>query len=376
MIIAVNTRCLIEGRMDGIAWYTKEIFERIVRAHPEHRFLFLFDRPYSETFIFADNITPLVIPPPARHPVLWYLWYEWMLPRVLKRHNVDLFVSPDNLQSLRTSVPTTVVIHDLSFEHFPMDVPWATRRYYTSRIRKGAHHARSIVTVSEASRDDIVDTYNVDTSKIFVAPPAVRETLTPTPPAEQGEVKKRWAQGEDYFIILGTVQPRKNHERMFAAFEAFKRQTQSPMKLVIVGHKGWQNEGIHQALQAMEFREDVITTGKVDHSELSALLGSATACLFASTFEGFGMPIIEAQHVGVPAITSNVSSMPEAAGDAALLVDPFSVESITEAMMRITSDPDLRQHLITRGYDNVRRFSWDHSASVVWDAMMRSVSHV
>ena len=122
MRIAINTRFLLKDKLEGIGWFTFEVVKQLVTNHPEHEFIFLFDRPYDKSFVFAKNVTPVVINPPARHPLLWYWWFEWSVPYALKKHKIDLFFSPDGYLSLKTNVPTVIVMHDLAFEHHPEDV--------------------------------------------------------------------------------------------------------------------------------------------------------------------------------------------------------------------------------------------------------------
>src|SRR5690606_32666151 len=161
MRIAINTRLLLKGKLEGIGWYTHETIKRIVKAHPEHEFIFFFDRPYDTSFVFADNVTPVVFGPPARHPVLFYIWYEMRIPYMLRKYKVDLFVSPDGLTSLTTSVPTCLVMHDLAFEHYPHHLKASIRYYLRYFSPIFAKKATRIVTVSEFSKQDIASTYHI-----------------------------------------------------------------------------------------------------------------------------------------------------------------------------------------------------------------------
>ncbi|MCA1760933.1 MAG: glycosyltransferase, partial [Bacteroidales bacterium] len=162
MRIAVNTRLLLKGKLEGMGWFSYETLKRMTRNHPEHEFIFIFDRPYSEEFIFSENITPVVIGPPARHPVLFYFWFEFQIPRVLKKHKADVFLSPDGYLSLKTKVPQLAVIHDISFAHRPQDIPGMKRWYYNYFFPKFARKATRIATVSNYSKTDIAKTYQVD----------------------------------------------------------------------------------------------------------------------------------------------------------------------------------------------------------------------
>ena len=149
MKIAVNTRFLLSGKMEGFGWYTYEITKRMVEQHPEHEFIFFFDRPFDPKFIFASNVTPVVLNPPARHPVLFIYWFEFAVRRALKKVKADVFFSPDGYLSLRSMIPQISVIHDINFEHFPKDLPWSARAYLRYFFPLFAKKATQIITVSE-----------------------------------------------------------------------------------------------------------------------------------------------------------------------------------------------------------------------------------
>ena len=190
MRIAVNTRLLLAHRLDGIGWFTAESLARIVRAHPEHQFFFFFDRTPDPSFLFAPNVQPVVLKPQARHPVLWYLFFEWSVTRALKRYCIDLFLSPDGWISLRTHVPTLTVIHDLNFEHASDFLRPSHQRYMKRYFPRFARKATRIATVSEFSKDDIATTYGVDSKKIDVVYDGSNADYRPLSEEEQIAVRK------------------------------------------------------------------------------------------------------------------------------------------------------------------------------------------
>ena len=151
MRIAVNTRLLLKDKLEGIGWYTYETLSRIVKSHPEHEFYFLFDRPYSKEFIFEKNVHPVVISPPTRHPILWYIWFEWRIPKILRKINADVFLSPDGFLSLKSNIPSIAVIHDINFKHHPKNLKFIHRIFYNYFFKKYAKKASRIVTVSNYS---------------------------------------------------------------------------------------------------------------------------------------------------------------------------------------------------------------------------------
>jgi glycosyltransferase involved in cell wall biosynthesis len=371
--IAVNTRLLIKGKLDGIGWFTFENLKRITQGHPEHDFYFLFDRKYHPDFIFSENIKPVVVHPQARHPVLYYLWFEHAIPRALKRINADLFFSPDGYLSLKTKVPSVNVFHDLNFEHYPNDLPMIERKFYRHYFPEYARKAVRIATVSEYSKSDIVRLYDVDESKIDVVYNGANESFNPVDQSVKGQIRKKYAGGAPYFLFVGSLHPRKNLARLFPAFDHFKAADDQGIKLVIVGEKKWWTEAIERAYEQMEHKADVIFTGRLNVDQLHKVIASAFALTYVSYFEGFGIPILEAFYCHVPVITSNITSMPEVAGDAALLVDPMSVDSISDAMKKMAGDAGLREKLIAKGIERSKMFSWQKSSERLWKTIEKAL---
>ncbi|MEE4256911.1 MAG: glycosyltransferase family 1 protein [Bacteroidales bacterium] len=366
MRIAVNTRLLLPDKLEGIGWVAYETLSRITKSHPEHEFYFIFDRKWDERFIFSDNVIPVKTGPQARHPFLYYIWFEYSIPRVLKKIKADIFLSPDAYLSLRTKVPSVPIFHDLNFEHYPEDLPFLERKYYRCFFPKYARKAKTIVTVSEFSKKDIVNMYDVDPEKVNVVYNGVNEEFKPLDDGVKEEVRQKISGGCPYFIFVGALHPRKNLARLFSAFDYFKEQHVTEVKLVVVGNKKFWTKQIQQAFEGMKHKNEVLFSGRMSAPELRNAVASALGMAYVSYFEGFGLPIIEAYSCDTPVITSNVTSMPEVAGDAALLVDPFSVKSIAEGLEKIALDPDLRDDLIKRGRERRKLFTWDNSAEQLW----------
>lgn len=388
MLIAVNTRLLLKDRLEGMGWFSFESLKRITKHHPEHQFLFLFDRPFSEEFIFSDNITPIVVGPQARHPFLWYWWLEQALPKVLHKHDPDLFLSPDGFLPLAYSSPAgprqckfLPVIHDLYFEHYPQEIPFLASKFFKRYFSKYVKKANRIATVSEYSKQDISSYYKVNPDKIDVVYDGANELYHPHPTSPKGgglgvqsspplgEIRE----GVPYFLFVGALSPRKNVARLLQAFEGFKMSSGSDVKLVIVGEKLFMTSEIENVFDKMHYKSDVVFTGRLGTQDLSAVMASALALVFVPYFEGFGIPLVEAMYCDVPVITSNVTSMPEVAGDAGLLVDPFSIDSIKDAMLKIYKDEALRNTLIENGRRQRKKFSWDKTAEKLWSSIEKTL---
>jgi glycosyltransferase involved in cell wall biosynthesis len=364
--IAVNTRLLLKNKLEGIGWFIYENFSRIVKAHPEHRFYFLFDRPYDPSFVFSDNVIPVVVPPPARHPILHYWWFEHALPRALKKIEPDLFISPDAYNSLASPYKNLMVIHDLNFVHHPEMMPWLPRKYYNYYTPLYARKASRIVTVSQFTKNDIVTQYQIPQEKIEVVYNGANEIYAPITEKEKERTRKELTDGKPYFIFVGALNPRKNVAGLFEAFDNFIEETGAENHLVIVGEKMFGGKEIEKAYRKMRHKNQVIFTGRLEPERLKTLMGSALALTFVPFFEGFGIPIVEAFRTGIPVITSNLTAMPEVAGDAALTVNPYDTKEIAQAMKKITFVPELRKKLIKKGFERGQMFSWDKTANELW----------
>jgi len=369
MIIAVNTRLLLPEKLEGIGWFTRETLSRITHDHPEHQFLFIFDRPYADEFIFSKNITPIVLSPPTRHPFLWFIWFELQIPRILKKYKADLFFSPDGYLSLNTRIRQLAAIHDINFAHRPKDLPWLKARYYNFFFPKFARKAKRIVTVSYFSKEDIIRTYKIASDKVDVVYNGVNTSYTPTSEDENLKIRNAYSGGKEYFLFIGSLHPRKNICGLLRAYDAFRTSVESDTKLLIVGESMFKTSDIELAYEGMRYKADVVFTGRLNNDELHHVLGASLALTFVPYFEGFGIPVIEAMNAGVPVICSNTTSLPEVGGNAVLYVDPFSLSQIKDAMIRIFQEQDLRDSLIEKGFVQKEKFSWDKTAELLWGSI-------
>ncbi len=373
MRIAVNTRLLLHDRLDGIGWFTAETARRMVLAHPEHEFFFFFDRKPHPEFLFADNVTPVVLCPQARHPVLWYLYFEWSTQIALKRYKIDLYLSPDGMMPLNPKVPTLNVIHDLNFEHASGNLKASHQRYMSHYFPLFARNATRLATVSSYSKKDIAETYGILAEKIDVVYDGAHSNYRPHSDDEKESIRQRFTDGHPFVIFISTILKRKNLANLLLAFDKVKEDKgNEDLKLVVVGSRVWWQDELESAWNGMKHQSDVIFPGRVEPNDLSALLSAAEMLVYPSYFEGFGIPILEAMYAETAVIASRTTSMPEVGGDAVLYIDPTDIDDIAHAISRLRNKT-LRQEFIEKGRLQRQKFSWEITANLLWDSMMKTI---
>ena len=361
----MNARLLLDGKIEGIGRFKEEMLSRVTALMPETKFTFYFDRPYHERFIFHKNIVPRVVPPPSRHPLLWYIWFHHSLPLACRIHRPSLFFSPEFYLTGTDRFPQIIVIHDLAYEHYPQDVSRSAALYYRHYSPLYARKAKHIFAVSEYTKSDIINTYHTAGDKISVIHNGSAAIFHPIEEEEKRGIRDKLTGGTPYFHYTGAIQPRKNLENLLRAYDIFRENTAEKVNLVIVGKKGWKYEAVLETYNRMKYKEDVLFTGYLSGEALNAVTAASIGLCYVPYFEGFGLPVLEAMHSETAVISSDVTSLPEVAGDAACLVSPFSPPHIAEAMRQLYADPVFRQQQIDKGRANRQRFSWDRSAEAV-----------
>jgi glycosyltransferase involved in cell wall biosynthesis len=300
---------------------------------------------------------------------------HFLLPRLIKRSGAGVFLATDFNSYLvpPPGVKVISIVYDMIPLLFPevlAQQPFSIRVGWPLNFRKLAR-SHALIAISEATRDDAVKVLGVDPKRIAVLYPAVNHSLfnpvRAMAPADWERVRQRYGIEGDYLLCVGDVDWRKNLDRVLDAFVFVP----SSVRLVLAGKKAITHTPLHDRIRRLGIEKQVILTGFVHENDLPLLYGHALALLFPSLYEGFGLPVAEAMACGCPVVTSNVSSLPEVAGDAALLVDPKSVAEIADAMQRIIGDHVLCERLKNDGIRQAARFSWERHAAGVLDILQK-----
>ncbi|MBD2109761.1 glycosyltransferase family 1 protein [Nodosilinea sp. FACHB-13] len=286
-----------------------------------------------------------------RNPILGQLEHRFGQPDVY--HGTNYAVYPCR-HSQRV-----MTIYDLSFLRYPEYVT-AVVRTYSQRVRQCLDWTDLVVTISESSKRDIVELLGVPPELVWVTPLASRY-------ADDAQASSDVVEAVDlgdrpYILFVSTLEPRKNVVRLIQVFDRLKTQHKIDHQLVLVGQKGWQFEPIFEAIAASPWRHHIRHLDYLSDAEVAYCYQNADVFAYPSLYEGFGLPVLEAMTLGCPVVTANTSSLPEVAGDAALLIDPTSVEDLAEALERVVGDRPLRQTMIAKGYQQAAQFSWTRTA--------------
>jgi glycosyltransferase involved in cell wall biosynthesis len=364
MIIGIDASRALRPKQTGTERYSLEIIRHLLAlpAAVQHTWRLYLDGPAEPSYFCAEGGNEGVSLELCRLPAR-RMWTHRALAREVVQRPPDVLFVPAHVLPFVVPVwrlPASVVtIHDLGYRYFPGTHTWRQRLYLDWSTQWGVLAATQIIAISRATCADLMRFYAAPPSKITV----VHEARPERPPAEPTlAVQDRYGLERPYLLFVGTIHPRKNLARLIEAYATLVATGATPCDLVLAGGAGWLSDPLYELVQRLRLTERVRLLGYVPDTDVTALYQGARAFCFPSLYEGFGLPVLEAQSHGVPVMTTNNSALPEIAGDAALLVDPTDVDAIADAMLRLSQDEALRQQLIAAGYENVKRFSWEKAA--------------
>lgn len=360
MIIGIDASRAVTTQRTGTEAYAYFLIRALIDAADagsQRLRLYFNTPPPPNLFPQAAHVEPVVIPYPR-------LWTHWRLARELRERPPDVFFTPAHVIPWRYRGASVATVHDLGYHHFPEAHPRRQLAYLRWSTRHNARVSRLVLADSEATRTDLTHFYGIDLAKIHVVYPGIDPALRPVVDvAEQTAVLHKYTLPDTYLLYLSTLQPRKNLVRLIEAYAASGVR----LPLVLAGKRGWLSEPIITAVQALppDVRARVFLPGYIAEADKAALLSGATALLYPSLYEGFGFPLLEGQACGTAVLAANSSSLPEIAGESALLVDPLDTAVIASGIRELATDADLRAELVARGFANVSRFSWERAARQV-----------
>jgi len=371
MRIAFDGTTLRPGRT-GVGYYTEHLLHHLAQEGPDEDLIVVSNQPVDVTRPLPSRVR--VDAPSSRLPRM--VWMQTLAPRAMRRVRADIAHFTNGMVPLASPVPTVVTIHDMSLTLYPRYHP--ARRVMLNRplVDLAARRADAIITVSQSAKRDIMRAYGLPSDRVHVVHEAAAPSFHRVEDAATLErVRRQHALPERFILYVGTIEPRKNLPKLIEGFARRHHSGDLPHRLVCAGPYGWLSRDIDDLLDRLSIRDAVQFAGYLPFDDLPALYTLAEMFVFPSLYEGFGLPPLEAMASGTPVITSNVSSLPEVVGDAALMIDPYDPAAIADAMRRVLTDASLRSDLRTRGLERARSFSWERSirrVREIYDEVLRA----
>jgi len=343
----------------GTATYVSNVLTKIFEIDTDNEYFLYTGADNSYTFKEYHNVTEKNIAISRRSSRL--VWDQLILPYELKKHDIDVMHGTKGVAPIFTDSKIVITIHDLIPILYPDTYTMIDRTYWRHVLPLFAKTAEQIITVSESTKNDLVSLLNIDETKVSVTPLGI-DNRYKKPLKDNIMTINRYYLPDQYILYVGTLQPRKNLATLIYAFYKLKQVKQIKHKLVIVGKKGWLYNDIFKLVNKFNIASEVKFTGYVPDEDLPYLYNAADLFVYPSFYEGFGLPPLEAMACGTPVITSNTSSLPEVVGDAGIMVDPYDVDGLAQAMYEVLTNDDLREDLIKKGIERAKMFSWEKTA--------------
>jgi glycosyltransferase involved in cell wall biosynthesis len=347
-------------RQAGVSRYIAFLVDALPSASPD-RFVVYVGPQAGDTLPRRSGLRWVRGRLPTGTPEVRIAWEQLIAPALLARDGIDVVHAPVNVSPHFTSRPTVVTVHDLAFRLFPEQYPGLKRRYLDALTRRSVEQADQVIAVSDNTRADLLRAYRVHPERVHVVPNGVDPSLQPiNDPTSLAQFRARHQLPDQFILALSTLQPRKNLITLLRAWARLDASSRLP--LVVAGAPGWKVDPIFEEVRALGIADQMRFAGYAASDELALWYSAATLFVYPSLYEGFGLPVLEAMACGTPVVSSNASSLPEVAGDAALLVDPRDVDGLAAAIDRLAQDPTLRASLAKQGIERARQFSWARTA--------------
>lgn len=298
---------------------------------------------------------------PTERPIIRILWEQLVLPRAARQVHADILHATAFVAPVLRPRPTVITIYDLSFALFPQYFRGFNQAYLRAGTRWSARHATRLIAISDHTRRDIHRLYDVPLERINVAYPGVDESLCPSDPATLDRFRRDKNLPDKFLLFLGTLEPRKNLVTLIEAFAQFKH-TCPDGQLVLAGGVGWLADEVFATIESSGVKDSIVLPGFVKAEEKVLWLGSATAFVYPSIYEGFGLPPLEAMACGTPVIVSDAASLPEVVGDAGVSIGPRDSIGWAQALQRVWTDQPYRTELRERGLRQSKKFTWPEAA--------------
>jgi len=367
MIIAINCRLNKAAQPEGYDEFLQHILNSLTTKFSQHRFLYIFDKPYPQLIAFAENVTPIVTGPETKTVLRLQYWLNYTLPAVLRKHHADVFVSLDGTCSLRTKIPQCLLIPDLNFLQQPPAVKRSLAKFYKKYTPAFMAKAKAIATVSAYTQQRIAGMYATEATDIALIHPVADAVFKPMDWEAKEPVMEKYSNGKAYFLYSGRIDQGSNIINLLKAFTFFKQRQKSNMQLVIAGNA---DEGFKKELGNYRLRNEVVLLENLSRAELAAVTAAAYAMIYPVLHAGLALNPLQAMRAGVPVVAANSESLTAICGAAAIYCNPADVKDMAENMMLLFKDEDMAARLVRAGHELIKQYDQERSADMLMQCIV------
>ncbi len=347
-------------RSAGISWYIYNLLTHLAQGETGFQYTAFLSDPQFQAH---NGLSVQRSQWPTYKPIVRILWEQAVLPLALKKAKIDLLHALAFAAPLAAPVPFITTIYDLSFIRYPEAFRPHNRWYLRTFTKHSARRAKAIIAISESTRQDVIQAFGVSPEKVHTVYCGVDSDFKPLPPTAIAAFKAKKGLPEKFILRLGTIEPRKNVEGLIKAYALWRKQDKNAPKLFIAGGKGWYYQRVFQLVEELGLNEHIVFPGYLPQEDLPLWYNASDLFVYPSHFEGFGLPVLEAMACGTPVITSNVSSLPEVAGEAGILVSPTDTKALSQAMQTIFHNAELTRQMQEKGLAQAAKFNWRKTAA-------------
>ncbi len=364
MTIAVNCRLKENEQPEGYEAFMFGMLQHLAAHYPQHQFVFIFDKAFSDNIQFAKNVVPVVAGPETTNNLRLQYWLNYKIPVILRRHKADVFVSLEGICSMRTKKPQCVLVSDLGFLQSSAPAKKINSRFYKKYTSAFLTKATSIAAVSAFTKSTLIAQYNLNEDDVTLIVPGVDDIFKPIDWQEKEIVKEKYSDGKAYFLYSGNVNKQNNLINLLKAFSFFKRRQKSNMTLLLAGNT---DEAFKNELKSYKYRDDVKLMQNLSAEALAKITAAAYAAVYPVLYADFAVAPMQAMQCGVPVVTSNTGALSSICGYAALYANPDDFNDIAEKMMLVFKDEAKANELIEAGKIQSQRYNWQNSTQMLME---------
>jgi glycosyltransferase involved in cell wall biosynthesis len=365
MVLAINIIPFLQEEKEDDFFY--ETFSRIIRAHPEHTFIFISEYS-SNLFSSLQNVIETNIGAAPKHHLSLLIWFHFKIKKILKEYKADIFISK-GICSLTSKIPQILIAPDLSFTYPPSFGNKNSIPFYKKTTSLFLKKAEAVIVVSEFEKAAILKKYKIEADKIKVIYHGMNERDNPINFQEREEVKNKYSDGNEYFLYHGIISSQNNLINLLKAFSAFKKRQRSSMQLIIAGKPGKDFNEFSKSLELYKFKKEVKLFPDLPSKEIEKIIASSYAIVYPVVCAASTTMLLKAMKNEIPLLVSSADAMPEICADSALYFSPENYKDIAEKLMLIFKDEKLRKELIEKGKEQTKKYNWNESAEILWNTI-------